>query len=67
MKTLPVEQLASFLWERKDSGVFELCYVELATGLRRGELLGFKWEDLNQNLGQGNGAPHSRSRSGCIS
>ena len=34
MKTLPVEQLASFLREAKDSGVFELYYVELATGLR---------------------------------
>ena len=32
MKTLPVEQLASFLREAKDSGVFELYYVELATG-----------------------------------
>ena len=40
MKTLPVEQLASFLREAKESGVFELYYVELATGLRRGELLG---------------------------
>ena len=42
MKTLPVEQLASFLREAKESGVFELYYVELATGLRRGELLGLK-------------------------
>ncbi|MBS5549913.1 MAG: tyrosine-type recombinase/integrase family protein, partial [Oscillospiraceae bacterium] len=32
MKTLPVEQLASFLREAKESGVFELYYVELATG-----------------------------------
>ena len=35
---IPVEQLAAFLREAKDSGVFELYYVELATGLRRGEL-----------------------------
>ena len=47
MKTLPVEQLASFLREAKDSGVFEMYYVELATGLRRGELLGLKWEDID--------------------
>ena len=47
MKTLPVEQLTSFLREAKDSGVFEMYYVELATGLRRGELLGLKWEDLD--------------------
>ena len=47
MKTLPIEQLTSFLWEAKDSGVFEMYYVELATGLRRGELLGLKWEDID--------------------
>ena len=47
MKRLPVEQLTSFLREAKDSGVFEMYYVELATGLRRGELLGLKWEDID--------------------
>ena len=51
MQTLPVEQLQSFLREAKDSGVFELYYLEPVTGLRRGELLGPKWEDVDLERG----------------
>ena len=47
MKTLPLEDLQAFLAEAKHSGVYELYFTELATGLRRGELLGIKWADLN--------------------
>ena len=51
MKTLPVEQLQSFLREARESGVFELYYLELATGLRRGKLLGIKREDIDLEWG----------------
>lgn len=37
MKTLTADQLQAFLQEAKASGVYEMYYIELVTGLRRGE------------------------------
>lgn len=51
MKTLPAEQLADFLHEAKESGMYEMYYIELATGLRRDELLGLKWKDIDLESG----------------
>lgn len=51
MQTIPAEQLQAFLTEAKATGVYEMYYIELATGLRRGELLGLKWEDIDMKQG----------------
>ena len=51
MKILPPESLGTFFEEARRSGVFELYYIDLATGLQRGELLGLKWSDIDLDKG----------------
>ncbi len=47
MKPLTADQLSTFFRETRDSGMYELYCLDLATGLRRSELLGLKWTDVD--------------------
>ena len=51
MKTLTADQLSAFFQETRDSGVYELYYLDLATGLRRGEICGLMWQDFDARNG----------------
>ena len=47
MHVLPQDKIGAYLNEAKRLGVYALFYLELTSGLRRGELLGLEWADLN--------------------
>jgi integrase len=48
---LTEEQVGRFLISAASSPYGTLFYLALATGMRKGELLGLKWSDLNPNKG----------------
>lgn len=48
MKILPEAMIGPYLSAAKEHGVFAPMYLELTTGLRRGELLALRWEDLDR-------------------
>lgn len=47
MQIIPPEQLAAFLQEAEKLDVLPFFYLELTSGLRRGELVALLWEDLD--------------------
>lgn len=47
MQIIPPEKLGDYLRAAEEHGVLPMFYLELKTGLRRGELLAPLWTDLN--------------------
>ena len=51
MKVLTPEEIQRLLIQAREDGCYELLLLELATGLRRGEILALQWGDLNFRTG----------------
>ena len=51
MKTLPEEKIGVYLAEAERRGLLPVFFLELTTGLRRGELLALLWTDLDVKAG----------------
>ena len=51
MQILSQSETWRFLARAKEEGYYELFLLELSTGMRRGEILGLKWNDLNLTNG----------------
>ena len=47
MKILPPEQIKSYLTAAEQRGVLPMFYLELISGLRKGELVALQWSDLD--------------------
>ena len=47
VKVLTHEEMHRMLVQAKAEGLFELFFLDLSTGLRRGELLGLQWDDID--------------------
>ena len=47
MQVLTPDEVQRLLIQAKEDGCYELLLLEIATGLRRGELLALQWDDLN--------------------
>jgi len=52
MKVLSGEEIQRFLLQAKEEGMYELFLLDLTTGMRRGELLALRWDDLDFATGK---------------
>lgn len=51
MQVLDREELQRFLIQAQAEGYYELFLLDLATGLRRGEIMALQWDDLDFKMG----------------
>jgi len=47
MKIMPLDQVGNYLNAVENLAVYPIFYLELSTGLRRGERLALQWDDLD--------------------
>ena len=49
---LSPEEMQRLMIQAKEEGFFEMFMLDIGTGLRRGELLGLQWNDINFETGE---------------
>lgn len=52
MEILTPAEMQRLLIQAKEEGFYEMFLLDLATGMRRGELLALQWEDINFDTGE---------------